>query len=170
MRYGIIPAEPGHVAKLADIERAAARQFPEALLPPHRRDDVIPHATHEQARRAGRLWVATDGSGEPVGFAVVTVVDALPHLLEMDVLPAHSRQGLGTRLLAAITDWARASGHSALTLTTFRALPWNQPFYERRGFRVLSPGELSPGLLAILEQEARAGLAPTARVAMRLEL
>jgi hypothetical protein len=41
---------------------------------------------------------------------------------------------LGRALLAALERLARARGVAALTLTTDRTLPWNAPFYARRGF------------------------------------
>jgi 4-diphosphocytidyl-2-C-methyl-D-erythritol kinase len=41
------------------------------------------------------------------------------HVEEMDVLPAHGRRGLGSRLLAWVCAWARAQGYAAVTLSTF---------------------------------------------------
>lgn len=40
-------------------------------------------------------------------------------------------------LLPQIENAARALGHQALCLTTYRGAPWNEPFYRRRG--VLPP-------------------------------
>jgi len=68
----------------------------------------------------------------------------------------------------ATCRWAARQGLLAVTLTTFRHLPWNAPFYARRGFRVLSPDELGPGLRAALRGERAQGL--RRRVAMRRPL
>ena len=44
------------------------------------------------------------------------------------------RANVGTALLDASEQMARASGARSLWLTTYRHLPWNRPFYERAGF------------------------------------
>ena len=128
-------------------------------------------AWFDQAARERRLWTAvTRASGLPVGFALVTIVDGSAHLHEMDVHPDHGRRGLGTALVGAVVEWARGKRFSCVTLTTFRHLPWNGPFYRRLGFEALSPAELTPGLARLLDQEVRDGLDGSKRVAMRLDL
>ena len=57
-----------------------------------------------------------------------------------------------------------------MTLTTFRTIPWNCPFYERLGFRTLDEADLSPRLLAVLDEEDAHGLPRDTRCAMRLTL
>jgi Acetyltransferase (GNAT) family/Glyoxalase/Bleomycin resistance protein/Dioxygenase superfamily len=88
----------------------------------------------------------------------------------MDVLPAHGRRGLGTLLLDKACAWAQAQGHPAVTLSTFRDVPWNAPFYARNGFRALQPSEWTPGMRAIRDNETEHGLRVEARVFMRREL
>jgi GNAT superfamily N-acetyltransferase len=90
--------------------------------------------------------------------------------LDVSVLPAHSRRGLGARLLARVCAWAKEQGHSAVTLSTFRDVPWNGPFYRKHGFRDLQPSEWTPGMRTIREQEAQHGLRVEARVFMRRDL
>jgi GNAT superfamily N-acetyltransferase len=71
-----------------------------------------------------------------VGFALVKMLaDDLPHLEEIDVHPSHGRRGLGTALVREVCEWATLRGHVMLTLTTFRAVAWNLPFYARLGSR-----------------------------------
>jgi hypothetical protein len=56
-----------------------------------------------------------------------------------------------------------------VTLTTFRDVPWNGPFYAKLGFRELR--HLSPGLAAMREHERLIGdddFGP--RIAMRKDL
>ena len=105
-----------------------------------------------------------------MGFALFGWVDEAPHLAEMDVLPEHGRRGIGRALVQAAIAWARRQGGGSLSLTTFRDLPWNGPFYASLGFVALAGGELGSGLRAQLEREAEAGLARERRVAMRLPL
>jgi hypothetical protein len=66
--------------------------------------------------------------------------------------------------------WAAARGDDAVTLSTFRDLGWNGPFYERLGFRVLGEVELTPGLAAVRAHEVDLGLDVDARVVMRREV
>jgi GNAT superfamily N-acetyltransferase len=101
---------------------------------------------------------------------VVTLVDGSAHLLEMDVLPAHARRGLGRALVVDIVEWARREGFPSITLTTFRHLPWNGPFYARQGFTELQAASLGPELRTALDEEAKHGLDPAKRMAMRLDL
>lgn len=107
---------------------------------------------------------------QPVGFALVSVVDGLAHLEELDVHPEHGRRGLGTALVETVREWARNAGFKAITLSTFRDVPWNAPFYAQLGFRVLTEDELTEGLLQLREAEAGRGLPIRARVMMRREL
>ena len=54
-----------------------------------------------------------------------------------------------------------------LTLSTFRSVPWNAPYYARLGFAELPAAELTPGLTEILAAETAFGLDPAERVFMR---
>jgi len=116
------------------------------------------------------IWVAVDASDQPIAFAVVRCFAAGPHLQEIDVDPRYARQGIGRRLIEAIASWAKTEGHTTLTLTTFRTIPWNAPYYTRLGFRILEEAELSPVLWAIRSAEAEAGLVVGDRCCMQLNL
>ncbi len=48
--------------------------------------------------------------------------------------PAFQQRGIGGGLMRACMIDARNSGFCALTLTTFRDVAWNAPFYSRLGF------------------------------------
>src|SRR5262249_4079601 len=121
----------------------------------------------ENARRAGHLWVAV-ADDEPVGFAHVEMLEpGVAHLEEIDVHPDHGRPGPGTRLVMHICRWAAAAGSRAVTLTSFRDVPWTAPFYARLGFRVVPDDEVGPALRAVLEDEKRRGLETSRRVVMR---
>lgn len=165
--YRVVTARPQDLRRLPDIELAAA-----ALLVGHAPASVLVETTPEQvflhAQAEGRLWVALTGE-TPVGFAHVEVFGSqAAHLDELDVHPDHGRRGLGTRLVAAVCEWAAGRGYREMTLTTFRAPPWNMPFYARLGFQEVPTEDLSAALLAVVEEEAGRGLDPTRRVVMRL--
>jgi GNAT superfamily N-acetyltransferase len=156
------------LVEVAEIERVAGVRFetipaladlPEVLAPPGALADAL-------AR--GQLWVAAAVADDaPVGFAYADVVDGAVHLEELDVLPAWGRRGIGRRLVETVIADARARGVPAVTLTTFRDVPWNAPFYAGLGFRILEPDALTPGLTALLALEESRGLPARLRVAMR---
>jgi hypothetical protein len=53
-----------------------------------------------------------------------------------------------------------------LSLTTFREVPWNRPFYERLGFVEIPRDTMRPELAAVVSEEADRGLDRDARVVM----
>lgn len=59
------------------------------------------------------------------------------HLQQLAVDPAHGRRGLGSALVDACCEQARQRGYGQLTLTTFRDVPYNAPWYARLGFVVI---------------------------------
>ena len=48
---------------------------------------------------------------------------------QISVDPAYAQRGIGRRLLVALADRARELGYLTITGTTFRAVPFNAPFY-----------------------------------------
>ena len=150
----------------SSIEDAAATVFPEEDLPLILRDDPTELKALAEAVRAGTLWVAVGEGNVPVGFAYVRPREGYAHLLEVDVHPDHGQRGLGTALVNTVIDWARAQDLAGVTLTTFRHLAWNGPFYHRLGFAFLTPTDEPTFLNDILAAEAAEGLNPANRVGM----
>ncbi len=158
------------VALLPAIEVAAFAIYAPYAVALGFSPDEPPEPTAVEALRAaqesGRLWVAVDANDGPVGFAFVRELDGAAHLEELDVLPEHGGRGLGSALLEAVRTWA-SGRYPAVTLATFRDVPWNAPFYARRGFREIPAHELSPGLRDLVTIERRRGLRTDLRVMMR---
>jgi GNAT superfamily N-acetyltransferase len=155
--YRISAARPADLALLPEIELAAAM-----LLAGHAPESVLGETTSHDilkvAQRQGRLWVAI-ADDVPVGFAHVGVLDVdTVHLEEIDVHPVHGRRGLGARLVTHVCRWAADAGYRSVTLTTFRDIPWNMPFYARLGFTVAVADDLPPVLRAIVEEETMASV------------
>jgi len=163
-------AELQEVAALPEIERVAS-----LLFKTHHADLGIPDDIYERpnsietftaAQKAGRLWVACDPAREPVGFALVLDLAGYAHLEELDVLPSSGRRGVGSALLATVCAWAGSAGYPAVTLRTFRDVPWNAPFYHRRGFQIVESAALSAEHVRLEASERQRGLRTDLRVTM----
>jgi GNAT superfamily N-acetyltransferase len=160
-------ARPPDYRKLADIERRAGERFRDVGLPDIA--DADPYDTDELVS-ADALFIATDERDEPVGYAMVELVDGHAHLGQLSVVPERGGEGIGTELLDAVAGWARGQGHHEVTLTTFRDVPFNAPYYEKRGYEVVPETAWSAELRGVVEREAAMGLDPELRVVMRLPL
>lgn len=166
--YEITLARPEHLPLLAAVELSAATLFREFEPAQSVLGEHMPFEVLQGAQREHRLWVALAEEG-PVGFALVSMIAVgQPHLLEMDVHPQHGRRGVGSALLRAVCEWTSASGHRQITLTTFRDVPWNMPFYSRFGFVEVPYEQQSAELRSIVEGERERGLDSALRVVMVL--
>ena len=168
--YVIRLAEPDDIAVLPSVEKQAVRLFQEWLaatgLTPAGLEEVSTVEEFEEARKRGHLWVALAPDGEVIGFALVIILDQCAHLDELDVVPEHGRKGVGSKLLAIVCQWAREAGYSKVTLSTFRHVPWNAPFYASKGFRVVDPQRLWPEHVKLVAAERARGLRTDLRVIM----
>jgi len=153
----IRPARDDELELLLDIEREAGRSFLDVGMPEIARDDP---GTVEDVRGA---TVAVDERDRPVAYLTSHVVDGAAHIEQVSVHPSHARRGLG----AALIDHLAEITGRPLTLTTFRDVPWNAPYYEQLGFRVFAPG---PELAALVRDEAARIPGDAPRVAMRREI
>ena len=152
---------PDEFADLRRIEFEADRLFESVGIGPFTNDESENHL-----EQAALVLVAGD---PPVGFICIELVDEHPHIWQLAVHPEHGRQGHGRALVAAACDWARSGRFDAITLTTFRDVPWNGPFYESLGFVPMDT--LAPELSTIREHERSVGDDDFgARMAMRLPL
>ena len=161
---------PGDVGRVQAIQLAAGDAFRHVGMSAVAESPPLPAESLSGYRRAGRAWVAVDDHDEPVGFVVADVVDGAAHIEQVSVHPAHARQRIGAMLLDHVAGWAARQGLSALTLITFRGVPWNAPYYERLGFRELAEDEVTPGLAVLWAADPGAGPDRPVRVCMRWEL
>jgi GNAT superfamily N-acetyltransferase len=182
MRPERSPRQPGRgtiraatiddIDAVRDVSAAAGERFREIDDPRIARHADDPPISVDVLRPAvddGRLWVACHDDAV-VGFLLAAIVDGVAHVEEVSVRPEHQGRGHGGALLDAVGDWASSASMDAVTLTTFRDVPWNRPYYERRGYRVLEEDELGPELRALRAHEVAAGLDPDLRVVMRRSL
>jgi ribosomal protein S18 acetylase RimI-like enzyme len=132
-----------------------------------------PFVVHEAERwaaalRDARLFFACTPDGVPIGFVALGTVDGQAHLDQLAVRRAFMRCGVGRALMAHARSVSQS--RSALWLTTYDHVPWNRPYYETLGFRVVPEAECGDEVRAILRAERGALPDPEKRVAMRLAL
>ncbi len=168
--YHVRPARREERDRIQEIEDLAGARFSGLDLIDESLDVAFPLGDLVRLIDAGQAWVACDATDTPVGVVIASVREGAVYVEEIDVLAEHGRRGLGARLLDAVCAWAQAQGHPAVTLSTFRDVPWNGPFYRRHGFTDLTPAEWTPGMHVIRAQEARHGLRTDVRVFMRRDL
>lgn len=155
---------------LREIERLAGERFREVGMASIADDEPPTLDVLARYAAAGRSWVAVADDGQLAGYVLVALVDSNAHIDQMSVRPEHQGIGIGRALLNRVCQWARQRRAPAVTLTTFREVPWNQPLYEHLGFVVIGGDEVGAQLEALCRAEAERGLAPEMRVCMRLRL
>jgi GNAT superfamily N-acetyltransferase len=128
------------------------------------------HNLVQQQFQAGRVWVAADCHEIVVGYAIAREVDETLYLQQLDVEPEHGRRGIGSALITTVCDWAQQQGYSIVSLSTFRDLPWNAPFYSKMGFHPVDEAKLTTGFQQIRLKELEAGLPISERVVMSYKL
>jgi GNAT superfamily N-acetyltransferase len=124
----------------------------------------------DRERRRGWLIVAADGANRAAGFALLTTLAGEAFLYQLSVLPRAAGRGIGSALLEAACAAARAADHPTLLLSTYADVPWNAPFYAKRGFRVVPLGSYSGAMRDVRHTERRLGHPIWRRVLMRRPL
>jgi ribosomal protein S18 acetylase RimI-like enzyme len=165
----IRPATLSDIPAIDAIERAAGRLFSEIGM-----DDV---AAHEPAPpdmlaeyvRGGRAWVG-EVDGDAVGYALADVVDGHGHMEQLSVHPDFGRRGIGRALTSQVLAWAQQQNLDLVTLLTFRDVPWNRPYYESLGFRVMPDEYSGSGIARLRRHEDAVGMRRETRCVMCLEL
>lgn len=163
------PARHDDIVALQEIERAADTRFAGVGHPELADGAVMPDDAAARAIDGGRITVA-EVDGVAVGFVVRGMLGAEPSIAQLSVLPTAGRRGVGTALLEHALDEALAGGHATMVLVTQSDVPWNRPFYERRGFEVVPESAWTPAMRAAMDAQATAGLDRATRVQMRRRL
>jgi GNAT superfamily N-acetyltransferase len=166
----IRPPRPDELETLRSIERDAGGAFAAVGMAEIAADEPPSLVQLESHRAAGGAWVAVDTRDRPIGYLLSSIVDGCTHIDQVSVLSKHARQGVGAALIEHLAATARAENRPALTLTTFRDVPWNAPYYRRLGFVILAPGDQGPELAALVRREAATIPGNAPRVAMRRAL
>ena len=127
-------------------------------------------ASLEAGRREGRLWVAVSPLNRPVGFALMKFPGGTAWLDQLSVLQRWQGYGFGSALIEQTATAARGLGHRTLHLSTYRDVPWNAPYYARRGFEEMPRADW-PHVFRMQSMEGnRHGHPPWRRTIMRRSL
>ena len=160
------------IDEILEIEHIAGQRFLEygIGLPENEGDvdnymDIEFGDEYQEGIEHKRLWVAIAPSQQIVGFALAQEIDKEGHLREIDVLPDYGRKGIGQALINTVATWCTKKGYASLSLTTFRDVPWNRPYYEKLGFQIIQDPDLTGDLKAMVQEERE--MSSHSRVAMR---
>ena len=147
--YTIRLAHHTDVPNLAAIERSAGQLFKTVGLDAVADDDPMPAEVLSSYLDAGNLWVAALDSdfNEVIAFlAVFPITKTGPtrsfdrtflHIAELSVHADHQRKGIAKALLRHLDEVAKNKEGAkvvGLSLTTYRDVAFNGPFYARSGF------------------------------------
>ena len=139
--------------------------------------EIMPVAEHRRLHELGTSWVAeiASDSAPPqlIGFLCAETFASNKklelHIWELAVHAGAQGAGAGTALMRHVMAYSAADTlvHS-VTLTTFRHVAFNAPFYAKLGFEVVDDLSEEPRLKNVLAAEAAHGLPIEDRCAMRL--
>lgn len=137
--YRLRPARGNEIGELQNIDLASAMLFRGSGLidfgPLGEPTQPIPEDRLRRSFGEELIWVAVDDRDEVVGFALCSDRGEDLYLDQLSVLPRHGRKGVGTRLVRRCLQEAESRSHKRVSLSTFRKVAWNGPFYRRLGFR-----------------------------------
>ncbi|MEO3386911.1 GNAT family N-acetyltransferase [Mesorhizobium sp. CAU 1741] len=165
--YSIRPHRRDDDRWLLKVENRAAALFREHGYPQIADNPLASLADFRAMLEGHQCWVVVDDASRlPVGYAVAGPRGEFLHLREISVDPGHGRKGLGASLVRHVIQEARRGRHRGVSLTTFRYVPFNAPFYARRDFSVLPWEEAPSALRETFLSELPAGVAAWERVLM----
>ena len=162
----IRPARRSDFPRLSAIEIAAGELF-RAVSMDRIADDGPPDLERLAARiDEGLAWVDVGDDDVARAYLVASSHPTTAHIEQLSVHPSHARKRLGAGLIEHLERCAARRGIGRLTLTTFREVPWNAPYYARLGFQIVEACDQPEWLREIRARERCLGLDEWPRVAM----
>jgi GNAT superfamily N-acetyltransferase len=164
-RYSIERGQTSHVEFLQAIELAAGVRFRDVGMADIAAGDPTPNSILQNRAEEGRLFVALDRDGTPVGFLIWSQKDGRAYIEEVSVHTEHAGHKLAARMIDALANDVRGRV-PLLSLTTFRDVPWNAPYYASLGFTELPSGQAGPEHELSWRHQTEAGLDMSRRLFM----
>ena len=157
-------ARQDEIETLRDLERASAQRFV-GVMDALAADEPTPAEVLATRIAADGVIVALDGD-DLVAFVMFRTVEDRAYVEQIDVAPLYEGQRIGAALLDVVAGRARTAGLRGLSLSTFRDVPWNAPYYRWLGFVEVADEALTRGMRTIRAEHLARGLDETARVFM----
>lgn len=148
--YTITAANVDDIPALIAVDKGASALFePTGLLEPEALSDHVPADVFEAEMPSGNVIVARNQHHWTVGFALVSLRGKGLYLDQVSVHPDHGQKGIGRALVEQVLNEAGRRKLPHVSLSTFRDLAWNGPFYASLGFKELPREKLDPYMLEI---------------------
>ncbi|AOM39378.1 GNAT family N-acetyltransferase [Xenorhabdus hominickii] len=165
--FSIRLTQKSDVSRLPAVEYSAAKLFsfiPELswIADGH----VQTEQQHLEYLSQDNSWIALNNI-QPIGFILAKPLNDGLHIMELSVHEHWQRKGIGRALIEKVVQVAEQRNLQAVTLTTFRHVSWNAPFYQRLGFDILKPQQITAALRKILQSEIDYGFTEEQRCAMK---
>ncbi|MEM7183231.1 MAG: GNAT family N-acetyltransferase [Spirochaetota bacterium] len=140
--FFICLAKESDITRIQNIEKQADTRFTpfqdKLSLP----QTICTASSLNAAIKNNTLWVIqnTEQHSEICGFLFGTYEGSIFFIEEVSVLPKYGRQGLATALLQTVFRFVINNPTlKSIALITFKAVPWNQDFYQKLGFQAINP-------------------------------
>ena len=154
--YSITAAELDDIPALISVDKAASSLFePTGLLTPEALADHVPTEVLESEIPAGNVFVARNQHDWAIGFALIRPRGSGLYLDQVSVHPDHGQKGLGRALVIRTLAEAENRKLPHVSLSTFRDLAWNGPFYARHGFREIKRNDMAEWMLELERIQAQ---------------
>ncbi|KAI0995685.1 hypothetical protein K3495_g12495 [Podosphaera aphanis] len=151
--YSIRRGKTSDIPLLKRVERSAGNRFRTVGL-----DSVADCNTLDPERLtrmsdANHLWVGVNSSG-PIGFLCGEELDGNFHIVQISVSYECQGRGVGKNLMSTMLEQITSErSFKSVTLTAFRNLSWNGPWYSKMGFGEVHPRLMGTAYDYILETE-----------------
>jgi GNAT superfamily N-acetyltransferase len=168
--YNIVDASINDLTFLSDIEYNSDQLFKDYGL-----DAIIytpknPLSYWLDLYRTSIIRIAKNVDGTVLGFYMLAEIDRQSYLKQISVDPQYGSKGIGTKLLLNALHTAKSQGHNYVTLTTYRDINFNAPFYRKNGFEEFTPDDTWPELSKLRAEEKSSDLEKLPRCAMYIKI
>jgi len=152
--YSISTGRSEDIPAMIAVDKAASTLFETTgLLTSEALNDHVPPEVFEREIEVKNVFVARNRHGWPVGFVLIRTWHKGIYLDQVSVHPDHGRKGIGRALVIRVLIEAELRKLPHVSLSTFRDVAWNGPFYASLGFREISPARLDPYMREIEEAQ-----------------
>ncbi len=151
MPFVLRPAEHRDIPALQAVETGARVRY--AALGDRFAGFVSAPTIAAERFAVGETVVAED-DGLVLGYVLMQDLDDLTYIANIAVHLDHSGRGIGAALLKAADGRALTLNQAGVSLTTFRAPPWNGPWFRRFGYGPMPLILFGEGMNANLRRHA----------------